>query len=622
MKKLNLIGQRLGNRYEILEKLGGGGMALVYKAKDSLLNRVVTVKVLRDEYADDQDFVRRFRQEAQAVASLSHLNIVNIFDVGYFEGNHYLIMEFIEGQNLKEIIKERAPFSIDETLNIANQICEGLEHAHENKIIHRDIKPHNILITRNGKVKVTDFGLARAVTTATLIHSKKVLGSVHYFSPEQAKGELADEKSDIYSLGVVLYEMLTGQLPFTGGDSPISVALKHIEDEPESLRKLNPAVSKGLEYIVKKAMAKDSHKRYSSIGELKKDLLAIKNKTYQMVDSEDEDFDKTKEVEPVKSLGSNKRDKKQKRKVKPLIAIIGAIMALALIVTGIFFIRNLLVVPEVEVPGVVGLTLFEGDQILRQRGLNLEIGVERHDPEIPKDRILSQTPEPGAIVKQTRSIVVDVSKGPILVPVPEVVGQARLQAEIALQNEGFLVEVELEYSNLVAQGNVIRQLPRANSMEPEGETVVITVSRGAEPSFISIPDLTGMTLEEARNTLRENRLALGLVSSESSRQFFEGRVIRQDVPPQSLILQGQTVNLVISSGPGPAAQRYKVDVPVPQDKEEGIVKIIVSDARGTRTVYELNHRGGELVTRHVELFGQGTISIYIDNELIKEQQLP
>ncbi|MDW7675357.1 MAG: Stk1 family PASTA domain-containing Ser/Thr kinase, partial [Bacillota bacterium] len=609
---------------EILEKLGGGGMALVYKAKDSLLNRVVTIKVLRDEFADDEEFVRRFRHEAQAVASLSHPNIVNIFDVGYNEGNHYLVMEFVEGQNLKEIIKLRGALKVEEAIDIAKQICDGLEHAHDNKIIHRDIKPHNILITKNGKIKVADFGLARAVTTSTVTHTKSVLGSVHYFSPEQAKGEVTDEKSDIYSLGVVLYEMLTGQVPFGGGDSPISVALKHIESEPESLRKINPSIPPAVEAVVKRAMAKDIKRRYNKISELKQDLILALSRGY-VEEVEDNEFEKTREMEPVKmNNGNNVTQKKKKndRKLKPVAIIIGVLLLLGIIIAGVFAFTSFWFVGEVAVPDVEGMPLFEANQKLKEVGLNMTIGIRKNDPEIPVDRIISQTPRAGAIVKQNREIVVDVSDGPVLISVPDVQGFSRLEAEIALQNIGFQFEVDLEYSNLIPEGSVIRQLPRAHSEEPEGSVVLLTVSRGVEPRYINMPELVGLTLDEVRNVLLENRLELGLVSYESSRQYFEGVVIKQDVQPQSLVLQGESVNLVISSGPGPASRTANVRVPIPQDRENAEVRIVVIDSLGEKVVYEETHRGGETITRRVEFFGDSSIQVYIDGQLIKEEQFP
>ncbi|WP_051217505.1 Stk1 family PASTA domain-containing Ser/Thr kinase [Paenibacillus assamensis] len=266
-----MIGTTLAGRYEIIARVGEGGMALVYKALDVLLNRYVAVKVLRQQFVHDEEFVRRFRREAQSAASLSHPNVVSIYDVGQEDEVHYIVMECIDGQNLNEIIKERAPLQSEEAIRIATQICDALDHAHHNHIIHRDIKPHNILIGSNGRVKVTDFGIARAVTSSTITQTGSVVGSVHYFSPEHAKGISTGEKSDLYSLGIVLYQMLTGKLPFLG-ESPISVALKHLQEPFEEPRELNPSIPQSVENVILKSMRKNPDERYQSAAEMMRDL--------------------------------------------------------------------------------------------------------------------------------------------------------------------------------------------------------------------------------------------------------------------------------------------------------------------------------------------------------------
>ncbi|EXX85166.1 serine/threonine protein kinase, partial [Paenibacillus darwinianus] len=266
-----MIGRELGGRYEIIERIGSGGMALVYKAHDVLLNRKVAVKILRQQFGHDEEFVRRFRREAQSAASLSHPNVVSIYDVGEEEDTHYIVMEYVEGSNLNDLIKERAPLQTEEAVRFAVQICDALDHAHQNQIIHRDIKPHNILIGKNGRVKVTDFGIARAVTSSTITQTGSVVGSVHYFSPEHAKGISTGEKSDLYSLGIVLYQMLTGRLPFLG-ESPISVALKHLQDDFEEPRQVNPHIPQSLENIILRSMRKNSSERYASAQEMLEDL--------------------------------------------------------------------------------------------------------------------------------------------------------------------------------------------------------------------------------------------------------------------------------------------------------------------------------------------------------------
>lgn len=300
-----MIGHELGGRYQVIERIGGGGMALVYRAHDILLNRNVAIKVLRNQFVHDEEFIRRFRREAQSAASLSHPNVVSIYDVGQEDEVHYIVMEYIEGKNLNEIIKERAPMQVDESVRIASQICDALDHAHMNQIIHRDIKPHNILIGRNGRVKVTDFGIARAVTSTTITQTGSVVGSVHYFSPEHAKGVTTGEKSDLYSLGIVLYQMLTGVLPFLG-ESPISVALKHLQEEFEEPRLLNPLIPQSVENVILKSMRKNPEERYQSAKQMLQDLetclLPERRSEAKMQFQDDDDEDRTRIIPAIKPL--------------------------------------------------------------------------------------------------------------------------------------------------------------------------------------------------------------------------------------------------------------------------------------------------------------------------------
>ncbi len=335
-----MIGKQLGGRYEILGRVGGGGMAIVYKGLDILLHRHVAVKVLRQQYVHDEEFIQRFRREAQAAASLSHPNVVSIYDVGQEEDIHYIVMEYVEGTTLNEQIKEKAPLQVEEAVHIASQICDALDHAHHNQIIHRDIKPHNILIGKNGRVKVTDFGIARAVTSSTITQTGSVVGSVHYFSPEHAKGTPTGEQSDLYSLGIVMYQMLTGRLPFLG-ESPISVALKHLQEDVEEPRKVNPLIPQSVENIILRAMRKSTSERYRSAKDMLSDLEscllphrrnepkvnfldddeldeektrvmpALRPGQYAVVEDEDDPQPRVKETAPP--------EKKQKGWVKPLV---------------------------------------------------------------------------------------------------------------------------------------------------------------------------------------------------------------------------------------------------------------------------------------------------------------
>ncbi|MHB8158126.1 MAG: protein kinase domain-containing protein, partial [Desulfocucumaceae bacterium] len=347
-----MIGKMLGNRYEILEQLGGGGMAIVYKGRDTILTRLVTIKLLRPEYTLDEDFVMRFRREAQSVASLSNPNIVSIYDVGRENDMHYLVMEYIDGEDLRSIIKREGPLDPATAVRIARQICDALDHAHDNKIVHRDVKPHNILITRTGRAKLTDFGIAREASAATLTTSDTIIGSVHYLSPEQARGEVPDPGSDIYSLGVVLYEMLSGSLPFTG-DSPIAIALKHIQSDPEPLRRKNNKIPESLEWVVMKALNKDPEKRFKSAREMS-------FKLEEALLGDDADITRViavdrEEMRTLKAQGRNNPPgvTKPRRRLSPagwaaIIIFIGLLVA-----AGAYGYNMFVNVPEVSVPNVV-----------------------------------------------------------------------------------------------------------------------------------------------------------------------------------------------------------------------------------------------------------------------------
>ncbi len=366
-----MMGKVLGNRYEITEKLGVGGMAEVFKAYDSLLQRPVTVKVLRSEFSADEEFVARFHREGQAVASLSHPNIVNVYDVGREGDVHYLVMEYVDGEDLKTVIKREGTLAPHRVVAVARQVCDALEHAHYHRIIHRDVKPHNILITRDGQAKLADFGIARECNAATLVQTKSLVGSVHYISPEQARGDTADAQSDIYALGVVLFEMLTGSVPFNGGN-PVSVALKHIQDEVPSLKERNPAVNPEFDRIVRRAMAKIPIDRYASAREMARELKSIKTGGE---DGELADFS-TQVYEPVRV---------PRRQVSnwALVSIIVAVIGLT--VGGFFGLRAYLHVPEVVVPGVEDLLLAEAQRELKRVGLDYSVSEEYSSKE-PGDR--------------------------------------------------------------------------------------------------------------------------------------------------------------------------------------------------------------------------------------------
>lgn len=542
----------LDNRYEILEQVGGGGMALVYRARDIYLNRIVAIKILREQLTSDEEFVSRFRREAQAVASLSHTNIVSIYDVGHSGQTYYLVMEMVEGRNLKELIKENGPFPIDKAIAIAKQICDALEHAHEHQIIHRDIKPHNIIITKDGVVKVTDFGIARAVSTATVTHSGNIMGSVHYFSPEQARGEIADERSDIYSLGVVIYEMLTGELPFVG-ESPISVALKKIQNDPLSPRKINSQIGEALEKVILIAMDKDPKKRFKSADDLRANLLSahVHNRLDKNVPEK-----VSEDTVILPRLAKNITEKSGEKAPKanaPFKVWVWIILALMVIgfVLGMYLSATVLAREEVTVPDVRQKTVTEAQEELDGTGLFLEVNKTVPHPTIAEGLIISQTPKVDEIVRKSAKILVTVSAGPQMVDVPNVVDSSASAAEIALANKGLESTITRVYNSQVPEGNVIDQEPDAGKEVAQGTAVALIVSKGPEPVWIKMPKVTGYTLTEAKEILKQNNLTLEVVQPEVSYIYEEEIVIRQDPGPDSEVLQGAVVNLVVSAGPGP-----------------------------------------------------------------------
>ncbi|MHB1125984.1 MAG: Stk1 family PASTA domain-containing Ser/Thr kinase [Bacillota bacterium] len=598
-----MIGKVLGGRYSIVEKLGAGGMSLVYKGMDTLLNRAVTIKVLRDQYASDDDFLRRFRREAQAVASLSHSNIVSIYDVGREDELHYLVMEYIEGRTLKEIISEQGPLDPRRAVEITTQICDALEHAHVNHVIHRDIKPQNILITTSGRVKVTDFGIARD-TSSTVTYTGTIVGSVHYISPEQAKGEVTTEKSDLYAVGVVLYEILTGELPFKG-DSPISIALKQIQEDPLWPRVMNPEVSPALEKIVIQAMEKDPALRYDTASELGADLRRI-------MAMEPETGPRARKKKRSKTPGRRRLRPAGRVLLLVLLAVVGLGMYLGMV--------KFIAVPETLVPQVEAKSMAEAEVLLRQAGLAPKMGQRVNDPLIPLDHIVSQRPKAGESVRRGREVELDISDGPSLEKVPQVIGMTERLAEIELNNKGFIVgERQRVYDPKSDRGTVIDQNPKGDKPVPEGTAVELVISEGPEPQYIPMPDLRGLNLEDARQNLDNNMLELGMITYGESRDYFSGQVKSQDIAPKELILQGHTVNLEISRGPGPSAKWATVTYPVPDDGQAHDVQIVVVDAKGRHEEHNQNHFAGEVVREQVPFYGRGKIEIYLDSQMVLRQ---
>lgn len=545
-----LIGRLLGNRYKILELIGEGGMALVYKAECALLQRVVAIKILRAQFSADREFVERFRREAQAAASLSHPNVVNIFDVGQEDEIHYIVMEYIPGRNLKEIIQEEAPFSLNRALRITLQICEALRHAHEHNIVHRDIKPHNILMTADGTVKVTDFGIARAVTASGFTQTGVVMGSVQYFSPEQAKGLPVGPQSDLYSLGCILYEMLTGEVPFTG-ESPIAIALKHLQEEPPLLGWIAARHPKSVVDLLKRALAKDLEQRYPSVLVFSHDLQAILGLRPDEAEFEDyptQILDFTLEHE---NLTADEPAPKEKRSFRQSLQNLGIVLLSLFIALGLAGLGYLYLIPpraEVTVPNFVGFEFSAAERLAQENGLKLNVVKREPDDVVQPDGVLSQVPKAGMVVRRGRVIDVVLSSGIETVIVPDLTGKTLTEAEILLDQAGLKRgDVYAESNKNVPKDRIVRQKPAPNTKIQKGAAVDIYRSLG--PEYVEVPNFIGSTLVKVQSELA----SLGLVFNDAvvykTSPYPRGNILDQSPLPGEVVPLNTEMRFTVSSGP-------------------------------------------------------------------------
>ena len=555
---MNLEGRLIGNRYEILEKIGNGGMATVYKAQDKILRRYVAVKVLREEFTTDEEFIRRFNTEAQSAASLAHQNIVSIYDVGMEDNIYYIVMELIQGNKLKQIIDEDGALPWKWSLNIAIQIASALEVAHKNNIVHRDIKPHNIIITEDGIAKVTDFGIAKAVSNSTITAFGTTIGSVHYFSPEHARGGYTDAKSDLYSLGVVMYEMLTGRVPFDA-DTPVSIALKHMQEKPVEPIKLNPAIPYSVNKIIMKAMEKDLNLRYQSATEMLKDLnMALKDPDGDFVKTSSNEMAYTQRIDTISeeelkdSRGNEEKDKKNKKegffKKHPAAKWILIVLLVILIPVIGFFgtqaILNIGRVKDVQLPNFVDMTREEAEAAAEDASLQLEI-TEEFNSDVEEGKIISQDPSylEGYTVKENSTVKLVLSKGENIKIVPDVVGKTQEEAETEIKAEELEVEIIQEASSKVESGYVIRQEPEADEEVNAGETIKIYVSTGIKQ--ITMEHVIGEKEADAKKTLTDLGFEVDVVYEEDTTKE-DGTVLRQSIDVGTTVDEGTKVTLTVN----------------------------------------------------------------------------
>ena len=551
-----MIGTILSGRYEIIEVIGSGGMAIVYRAKDNLLDRFVAVKMLREDLQDDKDFVERFKAEARSAASLNHPNVVSVFDVGTDGDREYFVMEYIEGITLKEIIDERQ-LGWKTACSYGVQIAGAIEHAHKKNIVHRDIKPHNIMITKDKVVKVTDFGIARAVTSSTIVRAGNVIGSVHYFSPEQASGGAVDFKSDIYSMGVVLYEMLTGKVPFEA-ENPVAIAKMHVDDQPQPPMELNPEIPEAVNDIVLKAMAKQPSKRYQKSEDFAADLKKVMT---DPVNLNVKDEDATQFVPVVKPTGTGYTEEVQDK-----IIIKGAeeedtgrktASKAAWVVASLIFVVSLFVIvaafnpslfglgKRVEIPALLGKTLEEAQNMCEEQGFVIESQTGDFSDEYTEGQIMEQSPAAG-IHKKTETITVKISRGLTKITLDDYTGEDVNIVKNKLKKLGVDVVIEETQHDTMPIDTVVRHSPSKGSTIKAGSAVTLYVSSGMED--VRVPLITGITIERAQAALEAVGLKLGNVT-EIENADKVGKIISQTILEGTEVKSGTEVDVSVGKMP-------------------------------------------------------------------------
>lgn len=666
---MNLIGRMLANRYEILEKIGNGGMATVYKAKCHVLNRFVAVKVLKEEFITDIDFIKRFRSEAQTAASLTHPNIVSIYDVGNEGDVYYIVMELIQGKTLKEIIVEDGKLSWKWSVNIAIQIASALETAHRNNLIHRDIKPHNIIITEDGMAKVTDFGIAKAVSNSTITAFGTTIGSVHYFSPEHAKGGVTDAKSDIYSLGIVMYEMLTGRVPFDA-DTPVSVALMQVQEEPIEPRKLNPQIPISVNNIILKAMQKDPADRYQNATEMLIDLsTALKrpdddfvklNKKFDTLQTQKlstlydidskvrKDDDEDDEEEEYRPKRKKKRGFFGFMKDHVLISfILIAILLFGLALGGTILVMNLTKSKDVQIPNLVknsaGTRLTEAQAVEIYNKTEFKKKNDLKIEYVEDETINGENVEPGQVVKQTPAYVenrkikakdqitiyVRKAKEVKTLKMIDLTGKTKEEAESLLKSLGYTgtIKYEEEASDSLKEGLIIRQSIQKDIEFKENADLTITVSSGSDK--IDVPNVLGQTEAAARQALEAAGFAVKVETTENSDKS-NGIVLKQNITDKAKA--GDTITITVNKLPelkkGTVTANIKTLSGLDEEGKEiapESVKVEIKagkDDSSLDTVYSKSiSPATESISAQISGIGTITVKVYIDGVLKGTKQI-
>ena len=630
----------LDSRYEIIKEIGVGGMAKVYKAKDSLLDRYVAIKILKDQYAEDEEFSKKFNNEAQSAAKLSHINIVNVYDIGKDMLNgkliQYIVMEYVDGETLKDLIDREKVLDNHDIIDYSTQIAQALKSAHDSGIVHRDIKPQNILIDKYGLCKVTDFGIARVSSNATITYTSSILGTVHYISPEQAKGKIVDLKSDLYSLGAVMYEMATGRVPFDA-DNSVGIAVMHIQDDPIPPRELNPNLSKHLNYIIMKLLKKDPTERFQNASEL---IEALDDESLVKGDDSFEDTARIPIVVPKKETYqepieddreavyvSTGEEKSKKQKKKTPIKIWPLALLAFILVGAVYLFSSRNSTDEIEVPTVVNLTEEQAVEQLEKRGFRANIARNAESDEYEKGKVMSQDPDASTRAKKGTIVNLVISSGREI-SVPELKNMNLSQAEETLKDLGLKIgTTSTDYSNTVDKDLVIRQEPTAGAKVQSGSEVNLVISVGKEDTteIIKVGNYVGMSEQDAIATARNNKLRVRNVDYQYSSNMEKGYVMSQSIGAETEVAENSAIDFVISLGQEEKKQspnrEVEIRLNVATDKENFNVKIYKIDNNGNRsdllyndyhTASDLNENG-VLILKFMSMSGT-SVEVLVDNE--------
>ncbi len=612
------IGKKLDGRYEIKEIIGVGGMANVYKAYDSIDDRAVAVKILRDEHMENDELLRRFRNESKAIAVLSHPNIVKVYDVSFNEDIQYIVMEHIDGITLKEYIEQQKVLRWKEAVHFTVQILRALQHAHDKGIVHRDIKPQNIMLLEDGTIKVADFGIARFARASQHTVTDKAIGSVHYISPEQAKGELSDEKSDIYSIGVMLYEMTTGTLPFDA-DSPVSVALKQIQSQAKRPREINPDIPEGLEDITIRAMQKDPARRYQSAAEMLRDIDEFKRDpsiSFEYKYSEPETKKISKEVASTKK--KTKKIKDEQVRNAPVVPVLTGI-TIAFIVVAIIFVIGIMAmvrpfeeVPDTTAPELIGMDINEA--MKKYSGFDIIIESSSFHEQYDKDIIYDQSVNAGMVVKEGATIKVKISSGIQYFSLSDYRNFEENQVYKILTDNEIEFNTVTEYNDDIPEGYVIKTEPGADTQIDTGTVVVVYVSMGAESTYTTVPRVVGYKLEDARMILNSAGIRIGSVERvDTDGQSTE--VLSQSLSEGTTVENGTTISLVIVKEKEEAVSSMELMIPLPNVSSE----VRMEASLGGETLISETLVPSEARFWNITIAGEGigTVSIYYDGQLYR-----